>query len=134
MGRIGAEGFAQAVEEGDTTLAATLVWQLQSNHFPPVSIAFVPVCIDAIERASVGDWNARIQLPNGRTLTVAGIIEGLHLEAFIDSGGEEEESEGTMGVCNNCGSFLLAMPVCNDCSDNVCCSRCEREHRKAMGH
>ena len=50
---------------------------------------FVPVAQKAIERASRGDWDSRLELPGGLGLTVEKVVAGLHLEGFVDR--EEEE-------------------------------------------
>jgi len=61
---------------------------LQCNHYPPVSTVFVPTCIQAIDAANLEDWDAVIEMPNGKSLTVAEIIEGLHLDYFLEEGVE----------------------------------------------
>lgn len=83
MGRMGAEGFAELVEEGQATLEASLVWHLQANHYPPVPTAFLPVALEAIERAQDEDWDHVITMPNDVTLSVGEIVDGLHLESFV---------------------------------------------------
>lgn len=85
MGNMGAIGMAGAVEEGQISLDAALEWHLRSNHFPPVSLDWLPVCKKAIDLANADEWD--IELTSGLgapgTLTVANIVEGLHLEAFL---------------------------------------------------
>lgn len=68
-----------------------LRWHLQHNHFPSVSAAFLPVAKVALGAARVaiandnaGLWESRLTLPNGQKKTVAEIISGLHLEAFLE--------------------------------------------------
>jgi hypothetical protein len=63
---------------------------LTSNHYPPVPIEMVPVCIDAIDAVnSEGDWDKLITLPHGiswKGLTQApasAIIEQHHLEFWL---------------------------------------------------
>lgn len=62
----------------------TLHWHLQYNHYPPVDSVFIPAAEEAIERANAGDWDSVIAMPNGKSLTVAQIVEGLHLETFLE--------------------------------------------------
>jgi len=61
-----------------------LRWHLQYNHYPPVSEVFIPVAEEAIDRGNQEDWDYIIEIPNGCRLTVAQIIEGLHLEPFLE--------------------------------------------------
>ena len=70
-----------------------VAWHLQYNHYPPVNRVFVVVALEAIEKAEAGDWKAAIDMPNGRSLTVGEIIEGLHLESFLTMDGEEKDNE-----------------------------------------
>lgn len=61
-----------------------LEWHLQCNHYPPVSLDFVPVAEEAIKKGNEEDWDFVITMPNGITKTVGEIVEGLHLESFLD--------------------------------------------------
>ena len=61
-----------------------LRWHLQYNHYPPVSEVFIPVAEEAIDRGNQEDWDYTIEMPNGCRLTLAQIIEGLHLEPFLE--------------------------------------------------
>lgn len=72
-------------EEVDSlvSLETAIAIHLQSNHYPPVHPIFIPTCIEAINYASCDDWDIEIEMPNGVVKTVAGIVEGLHLSAFI---------------------------------------------------
>ena len=65
-----------------------LKWHLRSNHYPPVHSSFIPIAKEAIEHANDEDWDHTIDMPNGLTRTVAQIIEGLHLQSFLE---REEE-------------------------------------------
>lgn len=86
MGSLHAQEFANS----GLPLETSLTWHLTSNHFPPVHEVFVPVAIEAIELANEGNWQDTITMPNGVTLTVASIVEQLHLDAFLDN---EEDDE-----------------------------------------
>lgn len=61
-----------------------LEWHPRFNHFPPVHLAFLPAAQKAIQLANEGDWHSQIKLPNGRVLAVHEIVEGLHLETFLE--------------------------------------------------
>lgn len=84
-------GSLQAVElaESELDLETQITVQLRSNHYPPVPVSMVPVCIEAIDAANEGDWNRDIDLPEGvmfRGLTTApasAIVEQHHLEFWI---------------------------------------------------
>jgi hypothetical protein len=84
MGRLHAEEFAESVKEGNISLEAALEYHLTGNHYPPVHRSFIPVAIKAIELGNNDDWDKEIKMPNGKTLTAAKIIEGLHLESFLE--------------------------------------------------
>jgi hypothetical protein len=55
-----------------------------------VSIAFIPTAKRAIELANEGEWDTEIEMPNGITLTVSAIIEGLHLDFYLDDDEAED--------------------------------------------
>lgn len=79
MGRISADAMREM-----TDLDTALSWHLRSNHYPPVHPVFLETARQAITLANQGEWETEIVMPNGITKSVIGIIEGLHLEAFID--------------------------------------------------
>lgn len=68
-----------------------LSWHLQSNHYPPVPLSMVPVCLAAIEAANEGDYDRLIDLPEGvlyrnnEQAPAWAIAEAHHLDSFIDS-------------------------------------------------
>ena len=84
MGRMQADDMATRLPQEQA-----LEWHLQYNHYPPVNLVFIPVAKEAIDRANNSDWSHVIKMPNGKELTVASIVEGLHLESFL----EQDESE-----------------------------------------
>ena len=72
-------------------LDAALVWHLQSNHFPPVDPVFIPVAkqaidagVDAILHDDSTAYDEVVTMPNGIEKSLGEIVEGLHLESFID--------------------------------------------------
>lgn len=62
---------------------------LQYNPCPPVHSSFVPIAQKAIELVNKGEYSTNIEMPNGKVLTAAEIVEGLHLDGFL----EDEEGE-----------------------------------------
>lgn len=92
-----AASLGQAGELMSKELALEL--HLTSNHYPPVSVEYVPACKQAINTFIMGSLsintigedvvyeqleNTLIDLPNGQTMNVLEVVQGLHLEAFID--------------------------------------------------
>lgn len=93
-------GNLQAIEMANAGLDqdVALQWHLRSNHYPPVHEVFIPVAkraIDiAVDATETEDWDLCdeiLELPNGRSLSVGEVIEGLHLQAFVDARLAEEE-------------------------------------------
>jgi hypothetical protein len=85
MGAMQAEDMVSQVPLNDA-----LRRHLTANHFPPVSTAFMPAAMRAIDNANADDYDEEIDLPNGRTLTTAEVIEGLHLTPFVTSYADHE--------------------------------------------
>ena len=83
MGSMQAQEFAGAVESGEVSQDAALIWHLQANHFPPIHSDFLPVAKEAIMRAQDGDWEQEILMPNGLTRSVSQIVDGMHLDSFL---------------------------------------------------
>jgi hypothetical protein len=82
-------GYLSAVDMvNHATFDEALLWHLQHNHYPPVHSVFVPVAKEAIALCADGLYGERIEMPNGKVLTAASIMEQLHLGAFL---GIEEE-------------------------------------------
>ena len=79
MGRLQAEEMISLLKREQA-----LQWHLQYNHYPPISLTFVPVAEIAIDKANAEEWEEIIKMPNGKELTVAEIVEGLHLESFLE--------------------------------------------------
>ena len=84
MGRMQAEEMRDHLPQD-----AALSWHLTCNHCPPLPVALVPVCQKAIELANQGLWDEFVLLPRGPEnflpgVKVAQIVEGCHLDSFID--------------------------------------------------
>lgn len=62
---------------------------LTANHYPPVPTSMVPVCVNAIDLANEGEFDAPVNLPTGITwrsradAPAFAIIESYHLDAFV---------------------------------------------------
>jgi hypothetical protein len=63
---------------------------LRTNHYPPVPLEMVPVCIDALDAVNTdGDWDREITLPSGvlyrnsPTAPAHAIIEQHHLDFWL---------------------------------------------------
>ena len=62
---------------------------LRSNHYPPVPLAMVEPCIEAIDKCNEGDSGALIDLPNGilwkgePQAPAYAIVEAHHLDPWI---------------------------------------------------
>jgi len=91
MGGLHTLEFAEMVKNGEIDLNQALHYHLTSNHYPSVSPAFIPVVKQAINIANeaiVSDdeslWNTELELPNGNKATVSQIVNGLHLDWFLN--------------------------------------------------
>jgi hypothetical protein len=69
-------------------LEVVLEWHLTGNHYPPLPVALIPVCIQAIKNANEGNWDDWIIFPPGHGFvageTTARIVEACHLESFLN--------------------------------------------------
>lgn len=61
-----------------------LTWHLQHNHYPPISLIYLPAVREALEFARNGDFKSNVTLPSGKRVPVWEIVEWFHLQAFID--------------------------------------------------
>lgn len=71
---------------------ALLEHHLQHNHYPPLSLGFIPYIQIVLERAEAGDWDTEITITSDEnedgvqitlTQTVAELVDGLHLYEFL---------------------------------------------------
>jgi hypothetical protein len=85
-----------ASDELGLNLERGLAIHLQSNHYPPVPVAMVQPCIDAIDAYYDEDYDRLIDLPKditwrGETSAPASaIVDAHHLDAWIN---QEENYE-----------------------------------------
>ena len=81
---------ADLASNPDLTLERSLSIHLTGNHYPPVPLSMVDPCIAAINAARSREWGRLIDLPAGVSwrgksqAPVSALIEGHHLECFID--------------------------------------------------
>ena len=91
MGTGNAQAMNQQIKEGAIDIDTALLWHLESNHYPPVPAAMVPVAKKAIEHANLGEWDASVEFPEGwvvnnlREMEVSKIVEIMHLDSFIEN-------------------------------------------------
>ena len=80
---------AMELADSELDLEKQITYQLRNNHYPPVPLEMVPVCIEAIDFANEGEWDEMITLPEGVSwrgepcAPVSAIVEGHHLEFWI---------------------------------------------------
>jgi len=89
MGFSTAASYAQAAAAGEVSLNDAIVMHLAGNCFPPIPADFHPGVIKAVDYANAEDWDEQITFPNGRTFSVAQVIEKLHLGVFVYRADEE---------------------------------------------
>lgn len=96
MGTIAATDMAEQVAEGHISLRGALEWHLRVNHVPPVPLEMVEVCQRIIESQGTWAYDDTISLPEDvrwrglATAPIASIIEGFHLDEFLERFAEEE--------------------------------------------
>jgi len=57
-------GYNTAVDLSENLdLETSLRMHLRGNHYPPVPVEMVPICIEAIELAKEELWDEEIQMP-----------------------------------------------------------------------
>lgn len=72
------------------TLEDAIGMHLRGNHYPPVPLSMVPVCIEAIDAYNEGDASVMVKLPEGVSwrgqleAPAYAIIEAHHLDAWLD--------------------------------------------------
>jgi hypothetical protein len=71
------------------SLETGLAYHLQANHYPPVPVAMVDACIEAIDAYHEEDYNRLIELPAGITwrgetsAPASAIADAHHLDAWL---------------------------------------------------
>jgi len=72
------------------TLEDAIGMHLRGNHYPPVPLSMVPVCIEAINAYNEDEGSRLIPLPEGVSwrgsleAPAYAIIEAHHLDAWLD--------------------------------------------------
>lgn len=93
--------FATELANGvfpDLTLELQIQMHLTSNHYPPVPLSMVKPCIEAIDAYWAGEHLQQIDLAGNvwrgqSTAPAWAIIEGHHLEPWVNEYDNEEEGE-----------------------------------------
>ena len=73
----------------DLSLSDAIGMHLRGNHYPPVPLSMVPICIEAINAYYEDDYNREIEMPEGvsykgrNTAPAWAIIEQHHLDAWL---------------------------------------------------
>jgi hypothetical protein len=86
MGMITALDLAENL---DITLEQQIGMHLRTNHYPPVPLSMVSVCIEAIDACNDEDYDREITLPEGvlwrgrETAPANAIAEAHHLDSWI---------------------------------------------------
>ncbi len=81
--------FAEDLSTMDISLEDSIGFHLQNNHYPPVPLSMVPVCIEAILAYNDGAYHRELQLPEGttwrgsETAPVYAIVDAHHLEPWL---------------------------------------------------
>jgi len=60
-------------ENIDISLEQAIGYHLQGNHYPPVPLSMVPVCIQAIDFAHQEMWDETIEMPDGISYNRIGV-------------------------------------------------------------
>jgi|TARA_Y100000310_G_C20675103_1_gene812583 hypothetical protein len=81
MGEQSLQGMKEMCGQNEYAL---LYWHLQSNHFPPIDTDFVETAQKALQYAREEDYEQQIEMPNGKTLEVREILDGMHLWEIIE--------------------------------------------------
>jgi hypothetical protein len=83
-------GLTTAIDlEENLSLETGLAYHLQANHYPPVPVAMVDACIEAIDAYHEEDYNRLIELPAGITwrgetsAPASAIADAHHLDAWL---------------------------------------------------
>ncbi len=76
------------IASSDMSLRDKVITHLRTNFHPPVEVEFIPVAIEAIEKANEGDWDFLQLYPNGLVKEVTHTVQGLHLEPYLEDTNE----------------------------------------------
>lgn len=83
-------GHSTALDLADNlSMEAGLAYHLQANHYPPVPVAMVDACIEAIDAYWEEDYHREIELPAGvswrgnTSCPASAIVDAHHLDAWL---------------------------------------------------
>jgi hypothetical protein len=89
MGRMQATDMAEIVPD----LHTLLVWHLQHNHYPPVPLAMVQPCHEAMDAVIADEPDTLVDMPTGTLwrgnpqAPAWAIVDALHLHTFVEQQG-----------------------------------------------
>jgi hypothetical protein len=89
--------LADGIDAVEITLHQQIAIQLQSNHYPPITLSMVEPCIKAIEAFNEDDSERQIDLPAGitwrgqYTAPASAIVKGHHLEPWVNNSDEDDD-------------------------------------------
>lgn len=72
-------------------LVTAMRWHLAHNHYPPVPLTMLGVCLAAVELAAADEWDTEVHLPDGvtyrgaATAPVRALVEQHHLVPFVEA-------------------------------------------------
>lgn len=82
--------MADATETTNETVRdAALLSHLRFNHVPAVHSSFMGSAKAAINEIDAYRPNTRITLPSGKVMTASEIANGLHLDGFCETDGDD---------------------------------------------
>lgn len=82
-------------EEVPYTLEDIMTWHLTSNHYPPADPAWIPICLEIVDKLRNHDaqWTDTIEVPRPyyipesqwqpELFTYETVVEALHLDHFL---------------------------------------------------
>ena len=89
MGKVQAQDIKDSGDEFFVSIRGQLKIHLAANHYPPVPIEMVPVCLSAIDACNDDDYLREIELPPGvlwrqqKVVPANAVIDSFHLDAWV---------------------------------------------------
>ena len=96
---MGSNFATDLAENLDLSLEQAIGYHLQGNHYPPVPLSMVPVCIAAIDFAHQEMWDETVEMPDGisykgnTSAPVWAIIEQHHLHPWLPENVEDYDED-----------------------------------------
>jgi hypothetical protein len=85
-------GYSTALDLANSglTLEDSVRYHLTGNFYPPIPSSMTEPCVQAIQNANTGNWNAEVELPEGityrgsLTAPTMALIEAHRLDFWIN--------------------------------------------------